>query len=191
MINEKAEFKTKDYPVLRVTNMTHEDFWKFLDYVKAMPAAKDFKLVEVQFLLDTHGQGPESGGRIIDRVMLWFEFEGVEEEYIIGVKAWNKVLGFQGSLNLDNYLYDREKKTGWQMQNGIMIDDYDWTDKKPPVKFGFTFKYYSKEQRKIEDEAKTELEEKNKRNLYNTVADAIKNDDRVRTQIERLLKEKK
>lgn len=195
-VKDTATFKTSDPPEVRITNYTHKDFQKILKYIECLPTAKDFKLAEVteaepdggiHFIIDVHGKGSELLGRIICRLTLWFTYDGVEEDNIIGVKTLQKLLAFWGTLKLDKNLYDPEKKTGFELQKGIAITGYNRKGKKPPSRYGFTFKYWAKAQREYEDEKRPKIEADAERQRLNMIADGIRNDDRIRTEIQRLI----
>lgn len=193
MIQDTVNFKTSEPPVSRVTNFKHEDFDRFLDYLEMMPEAKGFKIAPtteeepdggVHISFELSGKGSELLGRLICRVTVWFITDPVSEENVIGIKLLQKLTTLWGTMNLDKNLRER----GFELQSGIISAGYKRKSGQSPTRYGFTFKYYSEKQKEYEEEMKKKLEADAQRKRYNDIADAVKEDDRVKVQIERLVK---
>lgn len=154
---------------------------------------KNFELVKVtteepdggvHYFLEIMGKGTEVDGRVIDRMTLWFTADFKTEQYVIGSEVWEKIMRFYGKIKLDKNLQEK----GWLIQQTLAVTGYNIEDNKPPSRFGFTFKYIPALQEELEKEALARREQNRKQQLANDVAEAIKKDDGVRAQIERLIK---
>lgn len=192
-MKDEAKFKVIKCPPIRATQAT-KAFKNFIEYICSI--GKGFELVKVteeepdggiHFQLEIMGKGTEVDGRFIDRVMLWFTSELEQDDYVISVKGWEKIMEFYGKLKLDKTLVEK----GWLIQKTVAVTGYNMEDDSPPSRFGFTFKYMPELQQELEKEAMVHKRANVKQQLFNDIADGIKNDDRIRVQLERFIKELK